>query len=78
MPITRCLGKPLASIAAWHMASSGFDTMMSTALGECFAAFAAHSRTILELVLRRSSRLMPGLRGIPAVMITTSEFALAA
>ena len=36
------------------------------------------SDMILKLVLSRSSRLMPGLRGMPAVMMTMSELAVAA
>ena len=45
-----------------------------------FGAFsrmpAATERMILRLIERRSSRLMPGLRGTPAVTITTSEPAM--
>ena len=33
---------------------------------------------ILKLTLSRSSRLMPGLRGTPDVITTTSEFAVCA
>ena len=35
--------------------------------------FSATWRTILALVSMRSIRLMPGLRGRPAVITTTSE-----
>jgi hypothetical protein len=34
MPMTRCLGSPLASKATWHMASSGLLTMMRRPAGE--------------------------------------------
>ena len=73
MPMTRFLGNPLASRATWHMASSGLLTMIRVLSG----ATAAISRTTFSmipmLVERRSSRLMPGFRGIPAVMITMSD-----
>ena len=39
--------------------------------------FSATPRTILALTSSRSIRLMPGLRGRPAVMTTTSEPAVA-
>ena len=64
-PITRCFGKPLASWASAVISSSGLDTTMITALGECLATFSATPRTILALVSIRSIRLMPGLRGKP-------------
>ena len=38
--------------------------------------FSATSRTIFALVSMRSIRLMPGLRGRPAVMTTTSELSV--
>jgi hypothetical protein len=47
--------------------------MMSVAPGEAAAAFSTHSRTILALMLRRSSRLIPGLRATPAVTTTTAD-----
>ena len=48
-----------------------------TASGECFAIFSATPRTIPAFTPMRSIRLMPGLRGKPAVITTTSEFAVA-
>ena len=71
-PITRSFGNPLASCARAVISSSGLDTTMMTALGECLATFSATPRTILALVSMRSMRLMPGLRGSPAVMTTMS------
>ena len=71
-PSTRLLGNPLASWASAVISSSGFDTTMMTASGECLATFSATCRTILALVSMRSIRLMPGLRGRPAVMTTMS------
>jgi hypothetical protein len=42
------------------------------ALGEALAAALARSRTMDALVLKRSSRVIPGLRGTPAGMRTIS------
>ena len=50
---------------------------MMTALGECFAIFSATPRTIPAFTPMRSMRDIPGLRGNPAVITTTSEFAVA-
>ena len=76
-PNTRCFGKPEASWVSAVISSSGFDTTMITASGECAAMFSATPRTILALTSSRSMRLMPGLRGRPAVITTTSEPAVA-
>ena len=43
------------------------------ALGQTLAAAAARSRTMDALVLNKSSLVIPGLRGTPAGMITTSQ-----
>ena len=69
----RSRGKPEASSATWHIASIGFAKMMMTAFGEAFAASFTFARTMSALPLSRSSRLMPGLRGAPAVQTMTSE-----
>ena len=47
--------------------------MMNTAFGDAFAAFVATSRTMPALMFSSSSRVIPGLRGRPEVMTTTSE-----
>src|SRR5579864_3553420 len=60
------------------MASSGFDTTIRMHFGEYFTTLPTTSAMILWLVLSRSSRLMPGLRGIPAVITTMSELAVSA
>ena len=44
MPITRSRGKPDASSATWHIASSGLVTTMRIASGECFAACSTTDR----------------------------------
>ena len=75
-PMTRFFGKPVASCARAVISSSGLETTMITASGEVEAMFSATWRTILALVSMRSIRLMPGLRGRPAVITTTSEFSV--
>ncbi len=77
-PITLCGANPLAFQATYTIASSGLLTTINTASGLVLATLAATSPTILVLVAIRSSRLMPGLRGSPAVMITTSLAAVSA
>ena len=72
-PMTRAFGNPVAIAASAVISSSGLDTTMTTASGECFATCSATERTIFALVSMRSMRLMPGLRGRPAVMTTMSE-----
>ena len=76
-PITRCFGKPVASCVSAVISSSGLDTTMTTAFGAYSATFSATCRTIFALTSSRSIRLMPGLRGRPAVMMTTSEPSIA-
>ena len=55
------------------MASSGFETTIRIASGERSTASRVTEPTIASFVVTRSSRLIPGLRGRPAVMTTTSE-----
>ena len=54
------------------MTSSGFDTTITKALGQCCFRFSATLRMIFRFTDNKSSRDMPGLRGTPAVMMTTS------
>ena len=72
-PMTRSLGKPETSAASAVISSSGLETTIRTASGEASATLRVTSPTILALVSSRSMRLMPGLRGSPAVITTTSE-----
>ena len=51
---------------------TGFEMTRMLASGADSAAAFARSRTMLALVLKRSSRVMPGLRGTPAGMRTIS------
>ena len=50
MPITRSRGQPETLFATWHIASSGFETTISTASGDAAATFAVTSATIFSFV----------------------------
>jgi hypothetical protein len=76
MPITRSRGNPVASLATQHMTSSGLETTITMALGELRLMFSPTDFTMPALVLSRSSRLMPGLRAMPAVMTTRSDISV--
>ena len=65
MPMTRSGGKPEASSATWHIASSGLVTTMMMASGEAAAACDTTARTMPAFLASRSSRLMPGWRARP-------------
>jgi hypothetical protein len=73
MPTTRCFLNRDVLFATWHMASSGLETTTRTAFGERFTASLVTADTMDSFVVTRSSRLIPGDRGLPAVMTTTSE-----
>ena len=73
MPITRSRGKPVASFATQHITSSGFDTTMTIASGDVRFTCSLTDLTMPAFVLSRSSRDIPGLRAMPAVMTTMSE-----
>ncbi len=73
MPTTRFVGKRETAFATWHIASSGFETTTITHCGECFTTSFVTAPTIASFVVTRSSRLIPGERGLPAVITTTSE-----
>jgi len=60
------------------MMSSGLVTQMNTASGEASTALAITLRMMALFAARRSSRVIPGLRGRPAVMTTTSDPAVSA
>ena len=60
------------------MASSGLVMQITKALGQYCLMPAPTCSMTLVLVPIRSSRLMPGLRGTPAVTITTSASLMAA
>ena len=73
IPTTRSFGKPETAWATWHIASSGFETTTITDFGERRTTSFVTEATIASFVVTRSSRLIPGERGWPAVITTTSE-----
>ena len=76
MPTTRLCGKPDFFQASCTIASSGFVTSTRMASFERAVICSTTEPTISAFLKRRSSRVMPGLRASPAVMTTTSEFAV--
>ena len=78
MPMTRSRGNPTSGDTPLAHGIERLDTGTMMPLGECFTASAVTAFMMPKLTLRRSSRLMPGLRGRPAVITTTSEFAVCA
>ena len=52
-------GRLETALATWHIASSGFETTTTVALGECFTASFVTAATIASFVVTRSSRLIP-------------------
>lgn len=54
----------------WH---TGLAIIPIRALGQTSATATAKSRTMDALILKRSSLVMPGLRGTPAGIMTTSQ-----
>jgi hypothetical protein len=78
IPTTRRLGNPATSDARNVISSSGLVTTTITASGDPGTTFSTTSRTTAAFLPRRSMRLMPGCRGNPAVMTTTSDPAVSA
>ena len=76
MPITRLGGKPDTRQARCVISSSGFVTTIRIANGDAAVAASTQLRTTAALTSSRSIRLMPGLRGRPAVITITSELAV--
>ncbi len=72
MPTTILLGRPENFCSAQTMASSGLVMQMTKASGAYFLMPAPTCSITFRLISSRSSRLMPGLRGTPAVTMTTS------
>ena len=73
MPTTRRFGKRETALATWHIASRGLETTTITASLDRRTASFVTAPTIVSLAVTRSSRLMPGERGLPAVITITSE-----
>ena len=77
MPTTMFLGRPQDFCSAHTIASSGLVMQMTKALGAYFLMPAPTCSITLRLMPRRSSRLMPGLRGTPAVTMHTEAPSIA-
>ncbi len=77
MPTTICLGSPQAFCSAQTMASSGLVMQITKALGAYFLMPEPTCSITLRLMPSRSSRLMPGLRGTPAVTTQTAAPSMA-
>ncbi len=73
MPKTRSRGSFETRRATSHIASSGFETTIRIVSGEPGSTLRTTSDTMPSLIETRSSRLIPGLRGTPAVITMTSE-----
>jgi len=78
MPTTWLFGRPENFCRAHTMASSGLVMQMTKAFGAYFLMPAPTCSMTFRLMPSRSSRLMPGLRGTPAVTMQTSAPAIAA
>ncbi len=78
MPMTFSLGRPENFCRAQTMASSGLVMQMTKALGACCLMPSPTAFITFRLMPIRSSRLMPGLRGTPAVTMQTSAPAMSA
>ena len=76
MPMTRAAGKPDFFQASCTIASSGLVTRIRIASGDRRATCSTTEPTISAFLNSRSSRVIPGLRAMPAVMTTTSESAV--
>ena len=67
MPMTLACGRPENSRSAQTMASSGLVMQITKAFGAWVLRPSPTDFMTLRLMPSRSSRLMPGLRGTPAV-----------
>ena len=78
MPTTLCAGRPERSCITATITSSGLVITMTKASGQCVLMPSATLAITPAFLASKSSRLMPGMRGKPAVTITTSDPAMAA
>ena len=77
MPTTMFFASPQLFCSTHTMASSGLVMQMTKALGAYFLMPAPTCSITLMLMPNRSSRLIPGLRGTPAVTMHTSAPSMA-
>ena len=73
IPITLFFGKPEYFCSAITITSNGFVMQITKALGDVDLIPSATCLMIFKLVPKRSSLVIPGFLGTPAVMIMTSE-----
>jgi len=66
-PPTHSIPEPSACGLSCNMGALCFCIIVILTSGQCFAAAVTRFFTIPALMLNRSSRVMPGLRGTPAV-----------
>ena len=78
MPTTRCFSKPETLYATYVMTSSGLETTTRIDCGDFATTCSVTVFTMPALVSWSCSRVMPGLRAMPAVMTTMSELAVSA
>ena len=78
MPTTLLAGRPDFSFSTQTIASSGLVMQMTKAFGQLVLMPSATVAMTPAFLPMRSSRDMPGVRGKPAVMITTSASLIAA
>ena len=78
MPTTFAGSRPVTFCIAQTIASSGLVMTMTKASGAYCLMLPPTLLMTSALVAIRSSRLMPGLRGMPAVTITTSAPSMSA
>ena len=78
MPTTRFAGRPDFCFITQTIASSGLVMQITNASGQLARMPAATSAITPAFLPIRSSRDMPGVRGNPAVTITTSAPLIAA
>ena len=74
IPTTLFFGKPEYFCKAITITSNGFVIHITKALGEVFLIPSATCFIILRFIPNKSSLVIPGFLGTPAVIIMTSEF----
>ena len=74
MPTTLFFGKPEYFCKAITITSSGLVIHITNAFGDVFLIPSATCLIIFKFISNRSSLVIPGFLGTPAVIIITSEF----
>ena len=74
MPTTLCFGNPEYFCKAMTITSKGFVMHITNAFGDVFFIPFATCFIIFKFIPNKSSLVIPGFLGTPAVIIITSEF----